>query len=77
MRTCAAAKSWADEVVAVELTQRAVKDAPPYDSAVPLTRELELVLHKHHGRVGYWASEPRLEDPDFRHAAGLASTMSP
>ena len=67
---------WADEVVAVKLTQRAVKDAPSYDSAVPVTRELEVVLHKHHGRVGYWTAEPRLENPDYRHAAELASTMS-
>jgi hypothetical protein len=68
---------WPDNTVAVALTQRALKDAPPYDSTVPLGRELELALHKHHGRVGYWEAEARLENPDYRRAAELASTMSP
>lgn len=68
---------WADEAVVVELTQRAVKDAPPYDSALPLSRELESVLHKHHGRVGYWAAEVIPGHSDYSHAAELASTISP
>jgi hypothetical protein len=29
--------SWADAVVSINLTQQAVKDAPPYDRKVPVT----------------------------------------
>jgi hypothetical protein len=58
--------SWADTTVAVNLTQQAVKDAPLYDPAVPLSRDQEMGLYKHHGRTGYWADEVKLENPQFR-----------
>jgi len=40
------------------LTQQAVKDAPPYDSAAMPDREQEAHVHDHYGRTGYWATEP-------------------
>jgi hypothetical protein len=49
--------SWHDATVSVNLTQQAVKDAPPYDPAVKLDRQQELEIHKHYGRRGYWARE--------------------
>ncbi len=54
--------SWHDTTVSVSLTRQAVKDAPPYDSAVPLDRDQEIGIFKHHGRPGYWAN-------DLKHAA--------
>ncbi len=46
--------SWADEKVSVNLTRQAVKDAPPYDAATQLDRNLESHIYKHYGRPGYW-----------------------
>ena len=58
--------SWFAATVSVNLTRQAVKDAPPYDSAVPLDRNQEIGLHKHYKRTGYWADEVKLENPEFR-----------
>jgi len=55
--------SWHDATVSVNLTQQAVKDAPPYDSTAALGRELETAIYEHHGRPGYWVDEAK------RHAA--------
>ncbi len=60
---------WPDHTVSVNLTQQAVKDAPHYDAAMPLSRDWEVDLHKHHGRPGYWAHEVNLEKPQFLVAA--------
>jgi hypothetical protein len=57
--------SWPDATIAVNLTRQAVKDAPAYDSSLPLNRDHEINLHRHHGRAGYWAAEVRLENPEF------------
>jgi hypothetical protein len=64
--------SWPDATVSVNLTQQAVKDAPPYDSAVPLNRDQEMGLYKHHGRTGYWADQVNLENPQY-HAVASTS----
>ena len=48
---------WADKMVSVALSQQAVKGAPLYDAAVPLSRAWEGDLYRHHGRAGYWAAE--------------------
>ncbi len=64
--------SWPDATVSVNLTQQAVKDAPPYDSTAPLKRNQEVRLYKHHGRAGYWADEVELASPPHR-AMGSAS----
>jgi hypothetical protein len=58
--------SWPDNTVAVDLTRQAIKDAPPYDSAVQLGRAGEIALHQHHERAGYWADEVRRESPPYR-----------
>jgi len=49
--------SWPDATVSVNMTQQAVKDAPLYDSAVPLNRDQEMGLYEHHGRAGYWVEK--------------------
>jgi hypothetical protein len=51
--------SWPDATVSVSLTQQAVKDAPPFDSATQLDRKQEMGIHEHYGRAGYWAQEVR------------------
>jgi len=43
-----------------------VKDAPPYDSAVPPSRDQEMDLYQHHGRNGYWTDEAKFESPQIR-----------
>jgi len=58
--------SWADSTVSVNLTQQAVKDAPLYNPAAPLSRDQEMGLHQHHGRAGYWAEEVKFENPQYR-----------
>jgi hypothetical protein len=58
--------SWLDATVSVRLTQQAVKDAPPYDSALPFSRDQEMALYDHHGRAGYWAEEVKLGNPQYR-----------
>jgi len=64
--------SWPDATIAVNLTRQAVKNAPPYDSSVPLNRDQEMRLHQHHGRAGYWADEVRLENPEYHVIAPAA-----
>lgn len=49
--------SWPEERVSVDLSRQAVRDAPPYDSSVPLDRDQELRIFKHYGRASYWMSE--------------------
>ena len=53
--------SWEDDTVSVNLTRQAVKDAPPYDSALPLDREREMGIYNHYGRAGYWTTEAKRE----------------
>lgn len=31
-----------------------LKNAPPYDAALPLDRRQELAVFQHYGRPGYW-----------------------
>jgi hypothetical protein len=58
--------SWPDATIAVNLTRKAVRDAPPYDSSVPMDRDREMDLYEHHGRAGYWAEKVKLEQPQIR-----------
>jgi sporulation protein YlmC with PRC-barrel domain len=58
--------NWLDATVSVTQTQQAVKNAPPYNSAVPFSRDQEMALYEHHGRAGYWADEVNLSNPQFR-----------
>jgi len=57
--------SWFERTVSVNLTRQSVKDAPAYHSAATLDRDSEISLHKHYKRTGYWASEVKLENPQF------------
>jgi uncharacterized protein YrrD len=52
------AVSWSEAKVTVDLTRRAVRDAPPYDAAAQLSRQQEQAMHEHYGRPGYWTVEP-------------------
>ena len=49
--------NWPETTISVNLTQQAVKDAPPYNSAELLNREQELAIFKHYGLTGYWADQ--------------------
>ena len=49
--------SWSDATVSVNLTRKAVKDAPPYESAAQLDRKQERSIYEHYRRPGYWANE--------------------
>jgi hypothetical protein len=60
--------SWPDATLTVTITRQAVLDAPSYDPSVPLTRDQESGLFAKHGRVGYWADEVSLENPQFQVA---------
>jgi sporulation protein YlmC with PRC-barrel domain len=58
--------SWSDERVTVDLPRQAVRDAPPYDSSVPLDRNQELRIYKHYRRASYWQSEAKQGTPELR-----------
>ncbi|MGA2025065.1 MAG: PRC-barrel domain-containing protein [Steroidobacteraceae bacterium] len=45
--------SWPDATVSVNLTQQAVKDAPPYDASKQLDLEQEIAVYEHYERAGY------------------------
>jgi len=49
--------NWSEGRFVVELSRQAIKESPAYDSARPLTRELETGTCKHYGRDGYWSRE--------------------
>jgi len=51
--------SWHDATVSVNLTQQAVRDAPPYDSTAALDREQDTGIYEHRGRSGYWADDAK------------------
>ena len=46
--------SWGERKVFVPLTREAIKDAPEWDDAQPITRAFEARLHDYYGRKGYW-----------------------
>jgi hypothetical protein len=45
---------WAESKLVVALSRAAIRGAPEYDPAIPITREQEKLLHAHHGHSGYW-----------------------
>jgi len=63
---------WPDNTVAINMDRQTLKDAPPYDAAIPLSRAQEMGLYRHHGRAGYWAEEVKLKAP-FSPASGPES----
>lgn len=54
--------SWDAQTVAVDLTREALKQAPGYDPASPISRAMELAVYKHYGRAAYWSDAET--DPD-------------
>jgi hypothetical protein len=61
------AVGWEDATVSTSLTRQSLKDAPPYDAAVPLDRDQESNIYKHYGQTGYWVGEPRSQAVLQRH----------
>jgi hypothetical protein len=63
--------SWSDASVSVDLTQQAIKDAPPYDASKQLEREQEIAVYEHYDRTGYWPQPtsrvPPRQDHHHRH----------
>ena len=65
--------SWDDRTVAVRLTRDAVKTSPPYRARAQLNRDEEIRLHSHYRLPGYWASEVKLQNPQFHVVAAQSS----
>ena len=53
--------SWAESKVTLSMTRQAIKDAPPYDTALAPDRSQEADLHRHYGRTGYWVEDAKRE----------------
>jgi hypothetical protein len=53
---------WAESKLMAGLTQESVRDAPEYNSNVPITREDEKILHAFYGHSGYWLLEGEPHD---------------
>jgi len=68
--------SWDERAVAVNLTRDAVKNSPPYHSRTQFDRDEEIKLHSHYRLPGYWASEVKLENPEFRMGSGTSSATA-
>ena len=51
--------SWVDARVTVDLTRKAIEEAPAYDPAKQLDREQEEGMHEHYGRSGYWTTSEK------------------
>jgi hypothetical protein len=50
---------WLDSKLSINLTRQSIKDSPPYDPNVPLSREHESGTHTHYGRPGYMPRESK------------------
>lgn len=46
--------SWGQKEVVVDLSRKAIGQAPEYSDVPPLTRDQEMALHRHYNREGYW-----------------------
>lgn len=62
--------SWPESSVFVDLTRQAVKDAPRYESAAVVDRQVEQALYDHYDRPGYWitSTSRRPTQNEERHA---------
>jgi sporulation protein YlmC with PRC-barrel domain len=58
--------SWFLTTVSVDLTRRAIKHAPPYDSEAQFDRQREQALHDHYDRLGYRTVPARSHHPPVR-----------
>ncbi len=43
--------SWSDKLASVDLSQQAIKDAPPYNETRQLDRAQEIAIYAHYGRL--------------------------
>ena len=57
---------WSDKTVKLNLTRKAIKDAPQYDPAITVNRDREALLYKHYDRPGYWAGEGQQQKSQSR-----------
>jgi len=48
---------WIGSTVSTRLIRDAIKNSPPYDESVPLSRIREAALHQHYGKDGYWPED--------------------
>jgi hypothetical protein len=55
--------SWSESKVFVNLSRKAIKQAPEYTDWSKLTREFEIDLHQYYERQGYWDTEPDVKKP--------------
>ena len=46
--------SWAEHVVAVNMSRNAIQNAPAWDPSMPPDRDQEVEIYKHYDRTGYW-----------------------
>jgi hypothetical protein len=46
--------NWFSSNVTVNLSCETLKNAPPYDAALPLDRRQELAVFEYYRRLGYW-----------------------
>ena len=51
--------SWSKQAVTIDLSREALKLAPHFDADLPLDREMEIAVHRHYGRQGYWPEAER------------------
>lgn len=54
--------SWDEGSIKIALTREAIKNAPIYDSSIPIDRAREIEIHQHYDVPGYWdAPEPQTQ----------------
>jgi hypothetical protein len=46
--------SWADRAVSVDVVRDAIESAPAFDLSGAISRDYEVRLFKHYGRLPYW-----------------------
>jgi sporulation protein YlmC with PRC-barrel domain len=53
--------SWSGQKFRIAVSERVVKEAPPYDPKLGVDRDYEQRLHGYYGRSGYWDMESDLD----------------
>jgi PRC-barrel domain len=48
------AVDWFGSSISTGLTREAIRNCPPYDDLMPLSRTYEMALHTYHSKDGYW-----------------------
>jgi hypothetical protein len=55
--------SWPESSVSVDVTRRAVRDAPRYEPTAEVDRLLEQAIYEHYDRPGYWITSSSRRPP--------------